>query len=110
MPDPMAVLLHLPVLEPTEKLTPPLTHTLELLIQITTTVSNLLSNLSVGYTRFTRLLKDVFNFAAGVVFIFRGGPKMWVNFYLFENLAILYVTFLGIGAGPAYSFLILSNR
>ena len=47
-PDPVAVLLHLPVLEPAEKLTPPLAHTRELLLQATATVSNPLPYLGVG--------------------------------------------------------------
>ena len=104
------MLLHLPVIKPAEKLTPLLSHTLELLLQATATVSNPLPYLCVWYVCFTRLFKDVFTFTTGVVFIFREGHKMCPNFSLFENLTILYITLLRFWAGPAYCFIILSNK
>ena len=88
-PDPVSMLLHLPVLEPAEKLAPPLAHAPELLLQVTTLVPYPLPHLSIRYTCVTRLLKDVLTFTGGVVFSFRGGSKMLVNFSPFETLAIL---------------------
>ena len=88
-PDPVSMLLHLPVLKPAEKLAPPLAHTSQLLLQVTTAVPYPLPHLSIRYTRVTRLLSDVLTFTSGVVFSFRGGSKMFPNFSPFETLAIL---------------------